>query len=274
MIGQFYRKRLLRIMIPLVFWTCAYIAWQRYFHGNDRPWSDYPTLILGGETYYHLWFLYTLAGLYLTLPFLSRLLKCISNKETGLFIALWFGGASLLPWLEWMIGFKSAIPLGWFGSYFGFLVLGALFRDVRWSRATQAKCAVILSLACVITIAGTVALSMRDQGSLNENLLVYLAPNIIIISVLGFALLKNADWHGSGDGKSFIWDIISFLSKASLGIYLAHVMVLEIAERHIFLDSGWIGFSGLAAIIVTCLVGTGALVWIGLRIPGLRRVIG
>ena len=52
------------------------------------------------------------------------------------------------------------------------------------------------------------------------------------------------------------------------------MVVLQIATQLMLLDWGWSGQGGLAAIIVTTLVGTSALVWVGLRIPVLRRVLG
>jgi surface polysaccharide O-acyltransferase-like enzyme len=273
-IGSFYRRRLLRLLVPTVFWSLAYIAWNRYFHGEDSSILEYLKLILGEGAYYHLWFLYVLAGLYLAVPFLSRLIERMPRRDLALFLALWFGGASLLPWLEWALEFKASIPLGWFGSYFGYLVLGYFMRNVHLSNLAKTYCGVILIFACLATIAGTVALSARDQGRSNENLLVYLAPNIVLIAALGFALLKNREWNVGEIGKSYAWSVICFLSKASLGIYLSHLIVLEIAVQVIFRDMGLSGICGLSAIITSCLVITLTLVWLGLKIPVFRRVMG
>ena len=74
---EFYRKRLSRILIPLAFWTIFYLGIV-----TVDAHRIYPRIILlsliKGEPYYHLWYLYMVAGLYLAAPFLQQVVAANS----------------------------------------------------------------------------------------------------------------------------------------------------------------------------------------------------
>ena len=73
----FYRKRLSRILVPLLFWTLFYLLF-RYFgeplvHGKPVSILTLAGSVLNGVPYAHLWYLYMLVGLYLLVPFLRKI---------------------------------------------------------------------------------------------------------------------------------------------------------------------------------------------------------
>jgi surface polysaccharide O-acyltransferase-like enzyme len=73
-LGVFFKKRVARIALPLAFWTAAYFVWGYYMHGYALTTTNIIQGLLGGS-YYHLWFLYLLVGLYLATPVLRVLVK-------------------------------------------------------------------------------------------------------------------------------------------------------------------------------------------------------
>lgn len=102
--GAFYRKRLGRILLALVFWSLLlpvlYYLYMRYV-GTSSPSID-PALFTGEATLRKLWtfvfnftydttplwYLYMLAGLYFIMPVISPWLERASRRELRLVLAI------------------------------------------------------------------------------------------------------------------------------------------------------------------------------------------
>ena len=67
-VGPFYRRRLPRLVVPLVLWNLIYALADSW--GTHRPFSllEYLGSLLDRGCYYHIWFIYLLVGLYLLAP--------------------------------------------------------------------------------------------------------------------------------------------------------------------------------------------------------------
>lgn len=65
----FYKKRLSKILIPLIFWSYIYLLYRKYYVG-EYSLSLSPVSILSGPVYYHLWFLYSIVSVYIFIPML------------------------------------------------------------------------------------------------------------------------------------------------------------------------------------------------------------
>lgn len=133
--GEFYKKRIGRILVPLIFWSIVlpllYFAYMNY-----GPTTGSPSVVQDSFTFNTalnkiytfifnfnydttpLWYLYMLIGLYLIIPILSVWLKQASQKDIKLFLFVW-GISLLLPYI------KMAAPLlGYQGNYGNMGILG------------------------------------------------------------------------------------------------------------------------------------------------------
>lgn len=66
-LGAFYRKRLARIGLPLLIWTVFYLLWlvaKGFAGGEPVGLSELGRRVVTGLPYYHMWFLFMIAGLY------------------------------------------------------------------------------------------------------------------------------------------------------------------------------------------------------------------
>lgn len=79
-IGSFYKKRLTKVIIPLVFWSGIYLVYQIYEQGESFTLWQMTKLFLADDIYYHLWFLYVIIGLYIMAPFLRILVDHMTQK--------------------------------------------------------------------------------------------------------------------------------------------------------------------------------------------------
>lgn len=127
-LAGFYRKRIGRILVPLIFWSVVTpVLFFLYFtyvspdtqnplitpsQGIDSLWVKLYTFIFNFNfDTVPMWYLYMLIGLYFIMPILSHWLQQASRKEIKLVLMLW-GISLFIPYL------KMAAPLlGYQGNY-------------------------------------------------------------------------------------------------------------------------------------------------------------
>ena len=84
----------------LVFWGAVYAVVSHLLGGGVLSWAGVWAALVSaakGNTYFHLWVLYPLIGLYLVHPVIHRFTSSASRGELRYFLALCFLFASLLP---------------------------------------------------------------------------------------------------------------------------------------------------------------------------------
>lgn len=92
--------RVLPAFCMLVFWGAAYAVAAHLLGGGALNWSGIGSALLSaarGDTYFHLWPLYPLVGLYLIQPLLARFTASASRNEVLYLLGLSFLMASLRP---------------------------------------------------------------------------------------------------------------------------------------------------------------------------------
>lgn len=127
-LSTFYRKRIGRILVPLVFWSILtpilFFVYFNYINPDsqnplitteltlDSLWVKLYTFIFNFNfDTVPMWYLYMLIGLYLVMPILSHWLQQASRKEIKLVLSLW-GVSLFIPYL------KMVAPLlGYQGNY-------------------------------------------------------------------------------------------------------------------------------------------------------------
>lgn len=126
--SQFYRRRIGRILPPLIFWSAALPLFY-YLYINRIPLSTNPAINPADYTLFEtlrravtfifnfnytttpLWYLYMLIGLYLIIPLLNAWLIQATRKELRLFLSVWFI-TLFIPYIK-----MFAPVLGYAGNY-------------------------------------------------------------------------------------------------------------------------------------------------------------
>ncbi len=109
-LGTFYRKRMPKVVIPFLVWSLVYLGWYCGNHpGTCTPPLIQKLLFIQG-TYYHLWFMYSLIGIYLILPVLRLLVRPeVDRKILWYLIGLWLIFQSALNFVGYFWGFRINI---------------------------------------------------------------------------------------------------------------------------------------------------------------------
>lgn len=116
--GEFFRRRLVRVLVPFLIWSGVYIVWNALtFAGGVscdfrslgtnalRMLFNFP-MTTGG----HLWFVPMLLGLYLLMPLLSPWAERATEREVRGWLLLWFA-TTTFPFVRklWAVLFASGV---------------------------------------------------------------------------------------------------------------------------------------------------------------------
>jgi surface polysaccharide O-acyltransferase-like enzyme len=225
-IGEYLKKRALRIVLPFLFWSMIYIAsslFHKFYHGEHMTIAELITFVfiqLKKGASFHLWYVYMIIGLYLFFPIIGKWINKSNENEIKYFIGIWLLAAiASLPFMQKNF---PGINLTYFSGYIGFPVLGYYLSRKTFSNPDREKAISILLIltGILITIFGTYFIT-RNKGFMDESFYERLSPNVILVSIGIFLLFKNSTKFSTRTSS-----VILFFSKYSYGIYLIHILVL------------------------------------------------
>ena len=218
-LGVFFRKRASKILAPLVSWSLIYLL-DRYYVGGETQVRALD--IFSGPAYFHLWFMYTLMGLYIAMPLLRAYYAGASPGLNVYVVSCWFVGFSLIPLLQSFGWFGSpAVSLLYLPKYAGYMLLGGMLKGLVPKRSALFAALAFAALAG-LTMWLTQQASARGNA-LDERFYDYLSPNVVLMSAAAFVFLN---WLGSRIGTRLSW-LLNALSACSFGAYLVHMLILQ-----------------------------------------------
>jgi surface polysaccharide O-acyltransferase-like enzyme len=268
-IWVFYKKRISRILIPIIFWTIFFLIYQYYqtYFTNGTHLSIRSLLdsMVSGIPYFHMWYLYMIIGLYLFAPFLRKIVKHSSNNEPIFFCILSFAFSMACTYYL-MYRSNINIPATFkFVFYVPYFLAGYLINKTKFNPPVWILCAILL-LSIILTGAGYHA--TRAAGSNNSYFYEYLSVTVVPMSLSLLFLLKKFK-------KPLISSNVSNqLALLSFGIYLIHPAILSALP---FFGVRLLTYNPLFALpFFAILIFILALIssFIISKIPLLRKVIG
>lgn len=263
----FYRKRIGRVLIPLLAWSVIYILVRVFMEGNQISFLSACRIFYNNEVYYHLWFLYDIVAVYLFIPILCLL----PEKLLIFFTALTFILCSLIPFGDRLLTavsgqpFHLGIPTGNVWIFTGYAALGALARNWRASPAVIKVCAAALSLSFILTLTLTV-MTARQSGQPSEKWFGYGESAVAIAACSSFVLLRSVKCPPRA-----AWSLRA-LGSLSFGIYLCHPLVIAVLRSLKWAPPEGV-LLGLPTNIAVVSVLSAGLVATILRIPLVRQIV-
>ena len=265
---DFYKKRVSRVLIPLLFWSLLYIVWG-YFRENVQEEFSLTYVVkklASGKPYYHMWFMFMLAGLYVFTPVFRAVVAGLKTRQLVFFIAMSFGIAAIQSLYEaWYVG-ESNLFLTWFLIYVPFFLMGHVVRHHDLPISTGKLAVVTACFAVLVSVSlCTVSLntSHGEAGYFFKNLNIL---NIFLSVSLAF-LFKRMTTPLLGD------KLTAAVAPLTFGIYLLHMIPLAYLHDQ---KEFWGMFSPyvyIPAFSFATLVVTTALVWLISRVPYVRKVV-
>ncbi len=200
---------------------------------------------------FHLWFFYTLIGLYLFVPIMRRFYQASSRTEKLFFIITWFVVASIIPTIHGLIedgqcGWLNPgilvdyYSLQYFGGYMGYMLLGAFLAD----RENSVRQGIGMYIAASV---GTTLLTYfisRKLGAPCEFFYLYLSP-LVVVAASGLFIAFIGARPAATSTK------VGWIAGSTLGIYCLHPFIID----PLFMSYGLIDLTGsgwVDPIIATC----------------------
>lgn len=257
-LGEFYGKRLKRLLVPLVFWSLAlpvaYFFYFRLVGPTASPSVDMSTFTADMTlrkmlTFIFnfnydttpLWYLYMLVGLYLVIPVFSSWLDRAPRKDIKLFLIVW-GITLFLPYIR-----MAAPLLGYLGNYgnmgllgecdwnaygsfyyvsgfIGYLVLAHYLvkYPLQWSWSKLSAIGIPMFLiGYAITYGGYLLMNERFPGNYAylEILWLFSGINVFMMTFPVFVAVQKCPV------KSHPW--LSRIASMTFGIYLCHFVFVQ-----------------------------------------------
>lgn len=226
-ISTFFKRRFSKILIPLIFWSFFYYIFTLYInsHLGDFNVSDALHQLLHKPSSIHLWFLYAILGIYLTIPLWASI-----NSEKKMMVmiyytALWFLFASLFPFLR-LLAIHIPKDLGsWyfvnetvqFYNYSGYFSLGYVLFHLK-DRNQLRNISIVAYLISSVVIFYFVLLDSQEKKIISQDYWDFKAPLVVIMSISIFLIAKNFDGFFIKINKP-----LNYMANLTFGVYLCHV---------------------------------------------------
>ncbi len=216
----FFKKRVKRILLPVIFWSLAFSAWifiKAYAKGEA---AEAPLTItqnwLAGSPYYHLWYLFMLPFLYLITPLLKVIQNALKRCEYFAFMCFCFALAMLSALvdsllLHWQMNAQFQLFTNGFLNYIGYFALGGYLAKYEVKPNTKV-CLFGLIVAFIITMLGSYWFTYDYFYS-------YLSINTVMASICLFLLIQTYADHDLR---------LKTIAGLSFGIYLIHPLFIDI----------------------------------------------
>ena len=253
---DFYRKRIPRVLIPMVLWSVIYylIPWFTGVIGMDKssisimfPYVYEPSQELSESlsnialipftfNFYttHMWYLYMLIGLYLFMPFFSAWVEKRDKTLTKIYLVLW-GFSLFLPFMSVYISkfvmgtcdWNAYSTLHYFAGFTGYLLLGHLMAKGNpiASRKIVAVGAMLFFAGFIITYMGfstiTAQYTYAEEPELVELFILFCTPNVAMMAIGAFMIVQRIKISSQK-----LQAILASTTKCSFGAYLMHYAII------------------------------------------------
>jgi len=250
--AAFYKKRFTRVLIPFLTWDVIYFVYNSLNSGGriDVP-LFFSELFVTGSSY-HFWFVYTLIGMYLLMPFLKRIVDNCSFKQLLWFLVIITFTGTIRPFFNTVTPFYIFLFNPLVEGYAGYAILGYILGKFSLSNRVRALIYAAGVAGALTGIIGNRLFSSYEQVNLYFNGGYMINHLLFSAAIFVFAKQKR---HIGNVMKNRLFTAVSGVTYA---IYLSHVLVLDFMEEHVPLNIP--AYSILLNVVCTFIICAAAMV--------------
>ena len=242
-LNMFFRKRFMKVVIPLVAWTIIYILFRKYMLDKDISIMVELFKSILVPRYYHLWFLYAIIGIYLFIPIFKIFVNNASRRMQWYFLILWVIFASFSPLVGDLVGYNIPNHMPMLTGHFGYLLLGYVLAKMDISKTMFYGAFFIILLSSLVTYFGTIYLSI-DADKFVGVFYSSLSTQVIFLAASYFIIIKYISEKVIVGHEKFRTATYT-IGVTSLGIYLIHPMILFFLQ-----DIGMYALNGESTLVM------------------------
>ncbi|WP_422658840.1 acyltransferase [Paenibacillus sp. EC2-1] len=233
---QFYKKRIIPLLIPLVSWSIIYGLYNQYYILKSQMnvyefIVDFGYRLLTDTNYIHLWFLYAIIAIYMTVPLINKFIKTCTERDLRYYLLLWFIVSVAYRFVS-DTAFRVtdqyiSIPImniPFFMGYLGYFILGYYLFHYELPAKTKNIIYNLGILSFFLTPIATYIVSLRT-GVLDEMFYGNYSITTFFMAAGLFVFFKDKEEAMNERTNHKIQKLIGSMAKASFSIYLIHLMV-------------------------------------------------
>lgn len=220
---EFYKKRAVRLIPPLLFWNLVYLGIYVYEGMDMRTllWTLKALIMVNGYVAPHLWYLSMFVCLMLFVPFINKFIlgEKPTARELGVFLGLTFPFFLLNSIASISVNVYN-MPMEWFKIFTWYTVyfIAGYVIDNYSTKIRLKNSVIVAAILVLIAIgAGLDYYSVSSLGIKKDYFIVNeLGGLVFLLSMLVFLLAKNL--------SPFLVEnrVITAIAQASFGMYLIH----------------------------------------------------
>lgn len=227
----FYKKRLSKIVLPFLLWDMVYYVYTAILSKSKLDIIAFFKQLLNNGSFYHLWFVYSLLGIYLLLPFLKRITDHCSKRQQIWFLLLIAFTGTIRPFINRVTGLNVYLFAPLVESYIAYFVLGYILGKYELPKKARLIIYLLGIAGFFINVVGNYLLSSHDHIDLLFNS-GYDITAFFRASAIFVYFKQRKDFTNK---KIIYW--VSRLSGIIYTVYLCHALILDILEKNLTLST-------------------------------------
>lgn len=264
----FLGKRLSKVVVPTLVWTVVYVVYN-IIMGKDENWiQTIVSIPFSAQGHGVLWFMYTLIGLYLLAPVMSRWLEKASKREVEFYLLLWLISLCY-PILKLFLKIQDGAEniLYYFSGYAGYFLLGYYMRKYPQVLAFKR----LLPLL-IISLAAPVLCKVFHLNVNFYSLFWYLSVFVVIMCAVWFQGIFS---YGKRHLSSWMLERLELISNLSFGIYLSHIFIMRyiLWKWDVIVSINSYGLQTLIVVILTFIISL-LFSWLMAYLPKGDYIVG
>jgi surface polysaccharide O-acyltransferase-like enzyme len=254
-VKELFTKRLPKLVIPLIAWSVFYILFDHFFD-KDIPTSGFLYTIkafYSGPLVFHFWFLYMMIGVYLAYPVINVFIRSASATQIQYFIAVWFVANSIIGTAEIAFEKPFGVELNYFTGYVGYFVLGYYLKTFPFSKKALRLFYALGIIAFIILTCSIIVMTEYHIPRTDDIMESDFTPELPFAVAGLFLYLKNRTFN-FGIKPNWWQTIVTSISTQSYGIYIVHVLIMQLLFDKAFLYTQFGTLNLLIAIPLKALI--------------------
>ena len=274
-IKTFLKKRLTRILFPMLFFSLfSFILVDVVMNDISLKKALYKLAILPFyriEGFY--WYIYSLAGLYMFAPIISKWLMNSTKKEIQYYLALW-SITLIMPYISFFIpgsyhgngDFYN--PLYIFGGFLGYMILGYYLKIHAINLNNKQILLVFIATFLICIIQPLIYILNRNYAIEIPSFNAYLKIDVMMMAVCVFIFLRKINYQKT------IALVLSYIAPLTFGMYLVHGFILRyIVAPYIYQTDLPLFFIVLLTAVSTFMISF-FIVYLLSKLPFKKYIIG
>ena len=214
----FLKKRLGKVIMPTLVFTILYISLNYFINEKHDILRSVLSIPFSAQGHGVLWFMYTLLGLYLISPIISKWLDAATKKEVEFYLLLWLI-TLCYPILKLFVEIDESNTgvLYYFSGYIGYFVLGYYLKEYP-DAITLKK----LIIPDIIAITAPIVFKVMHVEVDFYSMFWYLSIFVALLCTTIYVLINKVKIKNEK-----IIGIFQLISNLSFGIYLIHIAIMR-----------------------------------------------